>query len=115
MSAAAGAVDAKAVTLWRETAPTMSAVWTFNKPSWLAIGGTCDEYRALPASDFAALVALARAASTLFDAIAHGDDVHRAWLKEAIDNHFAGKPVPTVAARAAAPGEVRDDKGGSDV
>lgn len=31
---------------------------------------------------------------TLFDAIAHGDEVHRAWLKEAIDNHFAGRPVP---------------------
>lgn len=36
---------------------------------------------------------------TLFDAIAHGDDVHRAWLREAIDNHFAGLPVP--APRAA--------------
>lgn len=33
-------------------------------------------------------------AATLFDAIAHGDEVHRAWLKEAIECHFAGKPVP---------------------
>lgn len=30
----------------------------------------------------------------LYDAIKHGDDVHKAWLKEAIDNHFAGLPVP---------------------
>lgn len=31
---------------------------------------------------------------TLFDAIKHGDEVHRAWLREAIENHFGGKPVP---------------------
>lgn len=30
----------------------------------------------------------------LFEAIAHGDDIHRGWLKEAIDNWFAGRPVP---------------------
>lgn len=34
--------------------------------------------------------------NTLFEAIAHGDDEHRAWLKEAIDAHFAGNPVPGV-------------------
>ena len=33
-------------------------------------------------------------AEALFDAIVHGDDEHRRWLKEAIDNYFAGKPVP---------------------
>jgi hypothetical protein len=27
---------------------------------------------------------------TLFDAIAHGDEAHRAWLKEAINKHFEG-------------------------
>ncbi len=32
--------------------------------------------------------------STLFDAIAHGDDGHRDWLREAIDCHFAGRLVP---------------------
>jgi hypothetical protein len=32
--------------------------------------------------------------STLFAAIQHGDKDHRAWLKEAIDAHFAGNPVP---------------------
>jgi hypothetical protein len=26
---------------------------------------------------------------SLYDAIAHGDDKHRAWLKEAIEKHFA--------------------------
>lgn len=30
---------------------------------------------------------------TLYDAIATGDEAHRAWLKAAIDNHLAGKPV----------------------
>ncbi len=30
----------------------------------------------------------------LFDAIAHGDDEHRAWLKAAIDAHFADQPIP---------------------
>lgn len=30
----------------------------------------------------------------LYEALAHGDDEHRAWLREAIDNFFAGKPVP---------------------
>lgn len=33
---------------------------------------------------------------TLFDAIAHGDDEHRAWLKQAIEDHFAGRPVQPV-------------------
>lgn len=33
-------------------------------------------------------------ASSLFEAIAHGDDEHRDWLREAIANHLAGKPVP---------------------
>lgn len=31
--------------------------------------------------------------STLFDAIKHGDDKHRAWLKQAIEDHFAGREV----------------------
>lgn len=26
---------------------------------------------------------------TLYDAIAHGDDQHRAWLKKKIEEHFA--------------------------
>lgn len=39
-----------------------------------------------------------RAQDTLFDAIAHGDAQHRAWLKEAIADHFDGRPVkPAVA------------------
>jgi hypothetical protein len=32
--------------------------------------------------------------STLFDAIAHGDDGHRDWLKSAIDAHFSKSPLP---------------------
>lgn len=31
--------------------------------------------------------------SSLFAAIAHGDEKHRAWLKQAIEDHFAGRPV----------------------
>lgn len=34
--------------------------------------------------------------SSLFEAIAHGDEEHRAWLKRAISDHFAGKPVQPV-------------------
>ena len=40
---------------------------------------------------------LERARDTLFDAIVHGDAEHKAWLKTAIDAHFAGEPVPPVA------------------
>ncbi len=32
--------------------------------------------------------------ATLFDAIQHGDAEHREWLRQAIDAHFAGEPVP---------------------
>lgn len=30
---------------------------------------------------------------TLFEAIAHGDQVHRDWLKKAIEDHFSGEEV----------------------
>jgi hypothetical protein len=30
----------------------------------------------------------------IYKAIAHGDAAHRAWLKEALDALFAGRPVP---------------------
>jgi hypothetical protein len=40
--------------------------------------------------------------STLFDAIKHGDAGHRQWLKDAIDAHFAGLPIPPYVASAAA-------------
>lgn len=33
-------------------------------------------------------------ADRIFAALAHGDERHRAWLREAIGNHLAGKPVP---------------------
>lgn len=32
-------------------------------------------------------------ARTLFPAIAHGDASHRAWLRQAIEDHFAGRVV----------------------
>lgn len=30
----------------------------------------------------------------LFEFLAHGDDEHRRWLREAIDAFFSGKPRP---------------------
>jgi hypothetical protein len=36
---------------------------------------------------------IAARARTLFDALAHGDDAHRAWLKQAIEDHLAGRAV----------------------
>lgn len=33
-------------------------------------------------------------ADTVYEAIAHGDQEHRDWLREALDAHFAGLPVP---------------------
>ena len=33
-------------------------------------------------------------ADSVYAAIAHGDDEHRSWLREALDAHFAGLPVP---------------------
>jgi len=30
----------------------------------------------------------------LFDKIAHGGPGHRQWLKEAIEAHFSGEPMP---------------------
>lgn len=38
--------------------------------------------------------ALREQVGSLFNAIAHGDEDHRAWLKEAIDAHFTGEAVP---------------------
>ena len=32
--------------------------------------------------------------ATVYEAIAHGDDTHRAWLNEALENLWEGKPVP---------------------
>ena len=33
-------------------------------------------------------------AERLYEVIKHGDDVHRAWLKEALQCFYEGKPVP---------------------
>lgn len=60
----------------------------------------CDEAATWKARAETAEVAQQRAEG-LFDAISHGDTVHRAWLKQAIEDHFAGRPV----SRAALPKE----------
>lgn len=36
----------------------------------------------------------------LFDAIKQGDQNHQDWLREAIDSHFAGRPVPEPRGKA---------------
>lgn len=41
----------------------------------------------------------------LFEAIEHGDEKHRAWLKAALTAFFAGKPVPREVAAAPQPPE----------
>lgn len=38
--------------------------------------------------------------ATLFDAIKHGDEAHQNWLKEAIEAHFAGEPIPAAVMKA---------------
>jgi hypothetical protein len=32
--------------------------------------------------------------ATLWPAIQHGSDEHKKWLRQAIENHFKGLPVP---------------------
>lgn len=44
---------------------------------------------------------------TLFDNIKHGDAAHQTWLKEAIDDHFAGRPVKRPAPPLPLDGEDR--------
>ncbi len=40
-----------------------------------------------------ALLRLNSRVETLFDAIAHGDDAHRAWLKAKIEEHIHAAPT----------------------
>jgi len=35
----------------------------------------------------------------LFGSIAHGEQGHRDWLEQAIENHFLGLPKPTYVAK----------------
>lgn len=37
--------------------------------------------------------------TTLFETIEHGEVGHREWLKEAIEAHFTGKPMPEYKAK----------------
>jgi hypothetical protein len=67
-----------------------------------------DGFRTYSPDSILALIAEVRALredkariATLFAAIKHGDEAHRIWLKEAIEAHFAGLPVPTPIMSAA--------------
>lgn len=48
---------------------------------------------ALLRNNLPALLDVADRVNTLFDAIAHGSDEHRAWLQQAIIDHMAGRAV----------------------
>jgi len=39
-------------------------------------------------------------ADALFAALAHGDDEHRRWLREALEAYFAGEPMPPVRSKS---------------
>ena len=41
----------------------------------------------------------------LFDAIEHGDETHRGWLKSALEAFFSGKPIPQEVSTAKHPPE----------
>ena len=43
--------------------------------------------------------------SGLYEAIAHGDAEHKAWLKAALEAYFAGEPLPPPAAEPTLDGE----------
>jgi hypothetical protein len=58
-----------------------------------ARGGSQAEEDCIADAILAAVAEAETRAATLFDAIAHGDEAHRAWLKKAIEDHFAGRAV----------------------
>ena len=75
-------------------APTTAAIHVGNARKKLG----CATTNGLVAKLAAAFIV--ERAETLFDAIAHGDDEHRFWLRRSIADHFAGRPVePSPAAK----------------
>ena len=70
--------------------------------SQLALANRCNDELNQSATEYArkfyeanrSITELNAKRDSLFDAIAHGDADHRAWLLEAINAHFGGKPVP---------------------
>jgi hypothetical protein len=47
-----------------------------------------------PTGDLEIALALIKQIPTLYDVIAHGGPEHREWLKQAIEQHFQGLPMP---------------------
>lgn len=47
-----------------------------------------------PTGDFQVAVDIIKRIPELFDKIAHGGPGYRQWLKEAIEAHFSGEPMP---------------------
>lgn len=56
-------------------------------------GDLIELYRTAAPELACAILAFIEKAETLFAAIAHGDEEHRRWLKEALEKHFNG-PSP---------------------
>lgn len=101
------------MTAGNDTRPEAPEIWL--EPSCCALGpqnvslkpGACKEH-GNASTLYVRADALRPAAGegeALYDAIKHGDEVHRAWLREAISKFYAGKPVPPPRSAAASEGE----------
>lgn len=53
----------------------------------------------VPTGDFEAALEVVKKLGTLFEVIEHGEPDHRQWLKEAIEAHFTGNPLPNYVAK----------------
>jgi len=58
-----------------------------------------DRCQCCPGGGFELGIKLIELIPALFDKTAHGEEGHRQWLKEAIENHFTGKPMPEYKAK----------------
>lgn len=52
----------------------------------------------LPVGDIDNALEIIKKLSTLFSVIEYGEPEHRQWLKQAIEAHFTGKPIPSYVA-----------------
>lgn len=88
--------------------PSNQIVWSDaeNRVCFMAhTDGEDDERDIATARLIAAAPDYKAARDSLFSAIEHGDEMHRAWLKEAIDAHFAAADAKATPQRATTSGE----------
>jgi hypothetical protein len=76
----------------REEARTIASI-ALERALRTTRGGSQAEEDCIADAILAAVAEAETRAATLFDAVAHGDEAHRAWLKKAIEDHFAGRAV----------------------